>query len=673
MKIDRIHLDRFGKFCDKDLEFSKGLNIIYGNNEAGKTTLHTAIKTIFYPLTAKSKENQEKICFIPANEKKAEWTVDFTTDGGRQYTSCFSMGKTKRGCTQKTVEKSLGTEWKTADLCLGEALFQMPEEMFDNLAYMKDKTLTEMRNAPLVNRQLAMFSQQNSEQEELDAVKKINAAISLIERKNNRLDKLEQNRRELLEKKRELRDKEAEYNTLKAQMASVEREQEEEKKEITKLLRLIDEVETYDKYEKMKAAEALQKQMIKNEEMLKELDDKQKQMSYLKGLSLDQISKCEALERELSEYGQDKQQTELHVPAASDGKSRLYMRLLAIQLAVSAVFGVLILWKPFLFSILTGIGLILSGFFCYKYRQYKRLCSQQRQKQKEEQVHRIQAIRSQRDELLGQFQCRDAKELHDKYLSYQEQLHRRELLELSLENDRRLFDTNTDKEEFVLWQQQFSEKPPEKRTEDLKELIRQKDMAEARLNERNVAYANLSGKTLNYKGDLELRIRLEEELSAAEAEINSLTHRLDVLKKTRGYMERAKENLKTGYLPKLNAEVKQILGDMGLPHVEQIYVDEMLNISVKADNQNFLKSGLQLSMGTRDQMYFALRLAVCRLAYAEGEKIPLFLDDPFVRLDDERFRQMMNYLNSCRDMQILYFTCHRRALQESLGGKVIQL
>ena len=138
-------------------------------------------------------------------------------------------------------------------------------------------------------------------------------------------------------------------------------------------------------------------------------------------------------------------------------------------------------------------------------------------------------------------------------------------------------------------------------------------------------------------------------------------------------MERAKENLKTGYLPKLNAEVKQILGDMGLPHVEQIYVDEMLNISVKADNQNFLKSGLQLSMGTRDQMYFALRLAVCRLAYAEGEKIPLFLDDPFVRLDDERFRQMMNYLNSCRDMQILYFTCHRRALQESLGGKVIQL
>lgn len=673
MKIDRIHLAHFGKFRDKELEFSEGLNIIYGSNEAGKTTLHTAVKTIFYPLTAKSKENQEKICFIPANEKKAEWTVDFTADDGRQYTSWFSMGKTKRSCAQKTVEKSLGTEWDTGESGLGEALFQMPEEMFDNLAYMRDKTLTEMRNAPLVNRQLAMLSQQDNEQEELDAVKKINAAISLIERKNNRLDKLEQSRRELLEKKRALRDKEAEYDVLKAQIASAEQEQEKEKKEITKLLQRIEEAEAYENYEKMKAAEALQEQMAKNEETLKELDDKQKQTAYLEELSLDQISRCEALERELAKDSPDQQPAEFHDFAVPDGKSRLYMRLLLIQLAVSAVFGVLILWNPFLFSILTGIGLALSGFFCYKYRQYKRICSQQQQKQKEEQAQRIQALRRQRDELLAQFRCRDAKELHDKYLSYQELLHRRELAKLSMENDRRLFETKTDKEAFALWQQQFSEKPPKKSAEDLKELLRQKEKAEVRLNEANIAYANLSGKTLNYKGDLELRIRLEEELSAAEAEIESLTHRLEILKKTRDYMERAKENRKTGYLPRLNAEVKQILHDIGLPHVEQIYVDEMLDVSVKMDDQNFLKSGLQLSMGTRDQIYFALRLAVCRLAYAEGENIPLFLDDPFVRLDDDRFRQMMKYLNSCGDMQILYFTCHRRALQESLGGKVIQL
>ena len=65
MKIKKAHIDGFGKWHDQDFDFTANPQIIYGPNEAGKTTLHTAIKTIFYPLTARSKENQEKICFIP--------------------------------------------------------------------------------------------------------------------------------------------------------------------------------------------------------------------------------------------------------------------------------------------------------------------------------------------------------------------------------------------------------------------------------------------------------------------------------------------------------------------------------------------------------------------------------------------------------------------------------
>ena len=670
MKIDRIYLEHFGKFCGKDLEFSEGLNIIYGDNESGKTTLHTALKTTFYPLTAKSKENQEKICYIPANEKKAEWTVDFTTDDGRKFTSDFSMGKTKRGCAQKTVDKQLGTEWKTAEMCLGEALFQIPEEMFDNLAYMKDRSLTEMRNAPLVNRQLAMFSQQDKEEEELDAVKKINAAISLIERKNHRLDKLEQTRRELLEQKRELRGKEQEHQALTTHMERVVKEQEQEKENIAKLLQRIEEVEVYDQYEKMKQAEALQQRIANNEQKLKKLEEEQKQTDYLAALSLEHISKCEALERELSDSNTAE---ELHIPGVPESKNSRYLWFSMILSVLSVVFAGCILWQPMLFAVLAGIGLLLSGFCWYQHQKNKKICMQEQQRQKQEQEQKRQTLCQQKEALLAQFRCENAKALHEQYLSYQNLLHQHQLLSLSLENDRKLFAAAADAEEFAKWKPQFADRIPEKSTESKKELLREKAAAEARLNEKNVEYANLSGKALNYKGDLELRIRLEEELAVAEEEITALTNRLNLLKKTRGYMEQAKEDLKTGYLPRLNLEVKKILSEMGLTHVEQVYVDEMLDIAVRTEHQNFLKNGLQLSMGTRDQLYFALRLAICRLAYADGEKIPLFLDDPFVRLDNLRFRKMINYLNSCRDLQILYFTCHRRALREGLGGKVIQL
>lgn len=41
MWIEKIELKNFGKFQDKQITFSKGLNVIYGANEAGKTTIHS--------------------------------------------------------------------------------------------------------------------------------------------------------------------------------------------------------------------------------------------------------------------------------------------------------------------------------------------------------------------------------------------------------------------------------------------------------------------------------------------------------------------------------------------------------------------------------------------------------------------------------------------------------
>ena len=44
MKILSLHIDGFGKFHDRDISFEDGLNVVYGKNEAGKSTLHTFIK-----------------------------------------------------------------------------------------------------------------------------------------------------------------------------------------------------------------------------------------------------------------------------------------------------------------------------------------------------------------------------------------------------------------------------------------------------------------------------------------------------------------------------------------------------------------------------------------------------------------------------------------------------
>ena len=44
MRILDLHIDGFGKFHDLSVSFDKDLNVVYGRNEAGKSTLHTFIR-----------------------------------------------------------------------------------------------------------------------------------------------------------------------------------------------------------------------------------------------------------------------------------------------------------------------------------------------------------------------------------------------------------------------------------------------------------------------------------------------------------------------------------------------------------------------------------------------------------------------------------------------------
>lgn len=48
MIIKELHVKNFGKLQDKRIPFQEGLNLIYGQNESGKTTLHTFLKCMLF-------------------------------------------------------------------------------------------------------------------------------------------------------------------------------------------------------------------------------------------------------------------------------------------------------------------------------------------------------------------------------------------------------------------------------------------------------------------------------------------------------------------------------------------------------------------------------------------------------------------------------------------------
>ncbi|WP_113928238.1 hypothetical protein [Bacillus sp. P14.5] len=81
----------------------------------------------------------------------------------------------------------------------------------------------------------------------------------------------------------------------------------------------------------------------------------------------------------------------------------------------------------------------------------------------------------------------------------------------------------------------------------------------------------------------------------------------------------------------------------------------------------------ELSQGTREQLYIALRFALV-LMLKDVHSMPVIIDDGFVNFDEKRTEAVMKLLKELRgDIQILFFTCHSHIASKVDSGKVIYL
>ncbi|MDB5384797.1 MAG: hypothetical protein JWM11_443 [Planctomycetaceae bacterium] len=85
-------------------------------------------------------------------------------------------------------------------------------------------------------------------------------------------------------------------------------------------------------------------------------------------------------------------------------------------------------------------------------------------------------------------------------------------------------------------------------------------------------------------------------------------------------------------------------------------------IVYRADQQD-LEPG-DLSMGTREQLYLAIRLAYVLHYCTKAEPLPIVLDDVFANFDPARTRRTLEALGNITDrVQVLLFTCHPHVVE----------
>ena len=88
MIIKRLTIKNFGKIHDRTLELSPGINVLYGENESGKTTIHTFIKSMFYGITrqrGKAARNDVYTTYEPWENPGEYGGILWFECGGKNY------------------------------------------------------------------------------------------------------------------------------------------------------------------------------------------------------------------------------------------------------------------------------------------------------------------------------------------------------------------------------------------------------------------------------------------------------------------------------------------------------------------------------------------------------------------------------------------------------------
>ena len=131
MKINRLHIAAVGGLKDVDLSFENGFNVVYGNNENGKTTIMNFIKMMFYGTergSAVISKNLRKK-YTPWDNSAMAGSIDFENDN-RNYRIERSFGSSNSTDRVTLIDMDLGTR-ETVSADIGAKLFGLSSAAFE--------------------------------------------------------------------------------------------------------------------------------------------------------------------------------------------------------------------------------------------------------------------------------------------------------------------------------------------------------------------------------------------------------------------------------------------------------------------------------------------------------------------------------------------------------------
>lgn len=175
----------------------------------------------------------------------------------------------------------------------------------------------------------------------------------------------------------------------------------------------------------------------------------------------------------------------------------------------------------------------------------------------------------------------------------------------------------------------------------LQKLLWKEESIHEELKERKILYGNLQEKL--------------EELEDVGAEYQKQEKKRRALELAMERLRELSSEVHRELSYQLNQKASDILKEITGGKYDMLLVDENLKMSLYTGERKV--SLEQLSRGTVEQIYFALRMAASEILYEED--YPVIFDDTFVFYDDVRLENTLRWLKQSKK-QVIIFTCQKR-------------
>lgn len=649
MIITSLEIFGFGKFHQFSLHFSDKYNVIYGENEAGKSTLHSFIRAMLFGVPSTSSRKEQFFRYRPfQKELPFGGKLSFTFQGA-EYSITRDFLRNSLLVQENRSQKNMSNP----ETFLETVLSSFSSESFDNTVFIRQ--LKSGTDREMVKELQRIFSNmENSGDMHID----MDAAMEYLNRVE---DKIKQQFYSHAEK---------EYSSLLGEVKNQQRAiragsifeedsiltEEEKEKEDTAVHSPDTETET-----------VVFSSAIKTEETDKPADFKENQIQNKITELLEVQQTVQNLENAVQRDGfhteeelneEEKEVKKILAESDENGTDKrqnavfpVFLGVLSLLFFLYAIFSALYFYTelpmPEIFSLrinsiplfypATCAGAFFAAYACTTSLEYKH-----RNNTEKKRSTFLQNLSSKRN--LGQFRSflNSSKEEVDNTTT--NDFITADVLEKYYTEMRNKFILlNENKNKIEALHKEIADLKAEETAvlERKRAVLQEEEMLENQL--RQISH-------LQNRAE-----QIRPSLSVNEA----LREQLDAVSEARSRIESLSKEIFHSFAYYLNQETAKVLSNITNTRYDSLFIDQNLRIFVNTEEKYLPLE--QASTGTIDQLYLSLRLAMAKLLQEkQKEYLPLLFDDSFAMYDETRLGAALSFLATEYPSQILLFTCHKR-------------